>query len=266
LNSSRRSPGGAGSRRVARVRGGAFVHGGYDKELSAFRDLWELRFGDARIEVALVEQKNALEPRSLHGFAADTRGERFVVFGGGKQSGVLGDTWIGTKSAKGVTWRELDLGVNPGPRYGFSFAHDEEKGLLIVSGGQVPSRGGAEAFARDVWALDFTAENPKWTLLASYDPREFPGRRNPAFAFDQRSGDLFVWGGAGADDGLIPDLFIVRTREEGAPVRIVPQSPLVPTRASGFGIVDPERSRVLLGFGNIEGGPFLDLVEVELGR
>lgn len=255
-----------GSRRVAPVRGGAFIHGGYGKELSASRDLWRLRFGDTRIEATLVEQKNAPEPRSLHGFAADTRGERFVVFGGGTTSGVLGDTWVGTRGAEGVTWRELNLDDSPGPRYGFSFAHDEEKGLLIVCGGQIPSKGGVAAFASDVWALNFTADDPKWTLLARYDPQEFPGRRNPAFAFEQRSGALFVWGGAGAGGGLIPDLFIVRTREEGAPLQTVPQSPLVPTRASGFGVVDPTRSRVLLGFGNIEGGPFLDLVEVGLER
>ncbi|MHC4986168.1 MAG: hypothetical protein ACYTFO_08450, partial [Planctomycetota bacterium] len=240
------------------------IHGGYGKDLSESRDLWKLEFENKGIKVSRVEQDNAPEPRSLHAFAADNKGERFVIFGGGTTTGVLGDTWIGTKSDKGVSWRKLDLGVNPGPRYGFAFAHDEKRRRLIVSGGQVPARDGSEEFALDTWALDFTAKEPKWTSLARYDSRDFPGRRNPAFAFDQRSGNLFVWGGAGADDSVIPDLFIVQTREDGAPVRRVAQSPLIPTRASSFGVVDLKRSRVLMGFGNIAAGPFLDLVEVSL--
>jgi len=101
-------------------------------------------------------------------------------------------------------------------------------------------------------------------LLAEYEPEDFPGRRNPAFTFDQRSGDLFVWGGAGAEQSVIPDLFIVRTREDGAPSQRVSQPASIPTRASGFGVVDPKRSRALMGFGNVRNGPLLDLVEVDL--
>ena len=255
-----------GSRRVAQVKGGAFIHGGYGEELLASGELWELRFKDSQVKVTLVEQENAPAPRSLHGFAADTKGERFVIFGGGSPTGVLDDTWIGTKSENGVTWRKLDLDPNPGPRYGFSFAHDETNGLLIVCGGQVPSGDGSQVdrFARDAWALNFTAEEPQWTLLTEYDAREFPGRRNPAFAFDQRSGDLFVWGGAGAGMNVIPDLFVVQTREDEAPVQRVAQPASIPARASGFGVVDLKRSRALMGFGNVRTGPFLDLVEVKL--
>lgn len=253
-----------GSRRAARVKDGAFIHGGYGKDMSASGDLWELEYDRTQVRVRRVEQDHAPEPRSLHAFAVDTKGERFVIFGGGTTAGVLGDTWIGMKRGKKVSWRRLDLDVSPGPRYGFAFAHDEKRGLLIVSGGQRPSRDGSESFALDSWALNFAASDPKWTMLAEYDSLEFPGRRNPAFTFDQRTGNLFVWGGAGAGDSLIPDLFIVHTRENKAPVRRVAQSPLIPTRASGFAVVDPKRSRVLMGFGNIAAGPFLDLVEVEI--
>ena len=144
-----------GSRRAARVKGGAFIHGGYGKEVSASRDLWELRFEDTRIKVTLVGQENAPEPRLLHGFAVDTKGERFVIFGGESTTAVLGDTWIGTKTEKGVSWRKLDLDFNPGPRYGFSFAYDEKNGLLIVCGGQIPSGDGSrvDEFALDTWTL-----------------------------------------------------------------------------------------------------------------
>jgi len=255
-----------GSRRAAQVPGGAFIHGGYGKEMAESQELWELRFEDTRIRAIRVEQENAPEPRLLHGFAADTKGERFVVFGGGSPNGTLDDTWIGTKSRKGVSWRKLDLDVNPGPRYGFSFAHDKKKGLLIVCSGQIPSSDGAQVdeFALDMWALNFIAEEPEWTLLARYEPQDFPGRRNPVFTFDQRSGDLLVWGGASDTETVIPDLFIVRTREDGAPVQRVSQFGSITTRASGFGLVDPKRSRALMGFGNTRFGPFLDLVEVKL--
>jgi hypothetical protein len=264
LEGDRITPG--GSRRAARIKGGAFIHGGYGKEMSESQDLWKLQFEDTTVKVTLVEQENAPMPRVLHGFAVDTTGDTFVIFGGGSSAGTLDDTWIGTKSERGVRWRKLDLDLNPDPRYGFSYAHDEENGRLIVCSGQISSADGAQvdAFALDIWALNFTADEPEWTLLAEYDTEEFPGRRNPAFTFDQRSGDLFVWGGAAAEMTVLSDLFIIRTREDGAPVQRVSRSARIPTRASSFGVVDPKRSRALMGFGNIAAGPFLDLVEVKL--
>ena len=59
-------------------------------------------------------------------------------------------------------------------------------------------------------------------------------------------------------------LFILQTREDGAPVQCASQSAAIPTRASSFGVVDRKRSRALMGFGNTQTGHYRDLVEVKL--
>jgi hypothetical protein len=260
-----------GSQRVAEVAdgafpNGAFLHGGYGAGFAPLGDLWHLALADDAVVVARVAQQEPPPARMLHAFACDPAGERLVVFGGASRTALFEDTWLGTGTAEGVRWRELELEDGPGPRFGFAFAHDVAAGRLLVCGGQVPPDDGSSglAFARDLWALDFTAEAPAWTLLAEYAEDELPGRRNPAFALDPRTGDLLVWGGTGDGATALPDLFVVRTRDEGAPVERVPEADDVPTRASCFGGVDPERGRALLGFGNTSRGAFHDLVEVLL--
>ena len=258
-----------GSRRVASVEGGAFLHGGYGANFAFVGELWQLTLDDAEVVVTRIAQENPPSARMLHAFACDPAGERFVVFGGGGDNDLLDDTWIGERTDEGVRWRQLpesETGAGPGLRFGFSFAHDVQGGRLLICGGQVPPDEGqtAMAVAQDLWALDFTADEPTWTQLAEYDDDTFHGRRNPAFAFDEQSGDLFVWGGTGDGASALPDLYVVRTRVDGAPVERVAQPDGIPTRASGFGVVDPARGRALLGFGNTASGAYDDLVEVRL--
>ena len=257
-----------GSRRAGLVDKGAFLHGGYTTGFAAVGELWWLELEDGRVVVEGVEQVNPPPARLLHAFACDAAGERFVVFGGGGQEGALGDTWLGRRTDEGVRWRQLETELDPGERFGFAFAHDVERGRLLVCGGQVPPDDGQNRMvaSRDLWALDFAADEPAWTRLAEYDSDEFHGRRNPAFTFDQGTGDFFVWGGTGDGATALPDLYVVRTRVEGAPVERVIQPASISTRASGFGVVDRARDRALLGFGNTGQGPFDDLVEVRLRR
>ena len=267
------TPGGA--RRAAVVRRdagsfGAFLHGGYGEGLVEIDGLWWVEPGEGEVRVRAIEQVNPPPARLLHAFACDPAGEQLVVFGGVGGDDGLDDTWIGRRAGEEIHWRELETADGPGPRFGFAFAYDAQLERLLVCGGQVPPGEGETDMivAHDLWALDFPIppdrEAPAWTLLATYSPDELPGRRNPAFTFDNETGDLLVWGGTGDGVTAIPDLYVVRTRAEGAPVARIPQPEGVTARASCFGVVDPFRRRALLGFGNTGAGPLLDLVEVLL--
>jgi hypothetical protein len=255
-----------GSRRAAPVHGGTFLHGGYGVGFAALGELWRLEFEAGRIVVERLEQQNPPPARLLHAFACDAVGERFVVFGGGGNEDALDDTWIGRRTEEGVRWQKLETDHHPGKRFGFAFANDVERGRLLVCGGQIPPEDGQDVMvvARDLWALDYTAEAPAWTRLAVYESEQFHGRRNPAFTFDEKTGDLFVWGGTGDGASALPDLYVVRTRVDGAPVERLSEPDTISTRASGFGVVDRSGGRALLGFGNTGEGPFDDLVEVHL--
>ena len=257
-----------GSRRAAALEGGVFLHGGYGAAFAQEGGLWWVEFGHDKLVVDSLEQENPPPARLLHAFACDAAGTRFVLFGGLGDDDAFDDTWLGIRTESGVSWQQLETQPNPGKRFGFAFAHDSRLGRLLVCGGQVPPEDGQDGLVvvSDLWALDFTAEAPGWTQLAGYDSHQFHGRRNPAFAFDQDSGDLFVWGGTGDGATALPDLYVVRTRVEGAPVERVTQPTEFSTRASGFGVVDSAGGRALLGFGNTAAGPFRDLVEVRLRR
>ncbi len=257
----------AGARRAAPTARGVVLHGGYGAGLTPLAGLFRLELEDDHVWVEELEQHDPPPARALHGFAHDAERARFIVYGGATDEQVFGDTWIGEHSAAGVRWEELDAPDGPGPRFGFAFAHDAARERLLVCGGQLPPES-ADArvnTARDLWALDLRADAPTWALIAEYEEQDFPGRRNPAFAFDEASGDLLVWGGTGDGASALEDLFVVHTRQPDAPVQRVPQAATLPTRASGFGVVDPRARRAYLGFGNTASGRYTDLVEVRLG-
>lgn len=255
-----------GSRRAASVENGAFLHGGYGRGFAPVGVMWQASFEQDEVVLTRVDQENAPPARLLHAFTCDPSGEYFVVYGGGGEQGVLDDTWIGRRTDFGVEWELLETENSPGGRYGFSFALDAKNGRLLVCGGEIPPPEGEEAMttARDLWSLDFTAEKPSWTLLAEYDAEIFPGRRNPAWAFDEKSGDLFVWGGTGDGSNALPGLYVLSTRAKGAPVTRLSQPASIPTRCSGFGVIDSAGGRALLGFGNTAQGRYSDLVEIKL--
>lgn len=255
-----------GSQRVAPAPDGAYLHGGYGTDGRELGDLWHVRIEGDAVHVARVPQHDPPPARQLHGFACDASGRRFVVFGGGTSEELFDDTWIGTRDDAGVRWERLASDVHPSARFGFAHAFDPQTGRFLVCGGELLPPDGEDAMtvASDLWALDLASDPPAWTRLAEYASESFHGRRNPAFAFDARAGDLLVWGGTGDGSTALPDLHVVRTRLPGAPVERLPEPAAIPTRASGFGVVDPTTGRAWLGFGNTSTMRYQDMVEVLL--
>lgn len=264
-------PGGA--RRSAIVLGTedhpsfVYLSGGYAEGQRAIGDLWRAELTEESVHVTSIDQVNAPPARMLHGFAASANGQTLAVFGGVAGTGGLGDTWIGQVENAKVNWRKLTGDEGPGARFGFAFAHDRSTGALLVCGGQViPETGAGPSMVTvsDLWSLNFESPTPKWKQLAEYQPSSLPGRRNPAFSFDADKGRLLIWGGTGDGRNALPGLYIVDARVPGAPVSVFTEPDTVPTRASGFGLVDPVRGRALLGFGNDSSRAMPDLVEVRL--
>lgn len=246
-----------------------YLHGGYAAGFAPDGDLYRLAVRDGGLEVARVAQHDPPPARFLHAFAHDDASGSFVVFGGVDGEWPLDDTWIGRPAADGVHWTRLETDEAPRPRFGFAFALDQERRRLLVCGGQVLPEDLDDprmVTARDLWALDLAADPPAWSRLATWTEEQYPGRRNPAWAFDQARGDLFVWGGTGDGQSALAHLYAIATRAPGAPVTRLDQSDAISTRASGFGLVDGVRGRALLGFGNDSSGAYLDLAAVSLRR
>lgn len=153
-------------------------------------------------------------------------------------------------------------GDGPSGRYGFAFAYDEEnRRLILFSGGQEPSRGNPVNAAADVWSLDLGERPFRWTRIELENP---PGRRNACFAFDSAGARLFVWGGTPNAQDVLDGLQVLELdpgRERW--VRLdLPNAPAA--RSSCGGTFDLAKGRALFGFGNTREEVFVDLHALEL--
>lgn len=154
-------------------------------------------------------------------------------------------------------------GDAPVGRYGFHYALDAETDRVIVFGGQIGS--GNTALIGDTWALELAPEDgsgPRWVRLFE-SVEEISRRRNAAYALDPEHHRLFVWGGTADGMTAVPGMEILeldRGRERWIHVAMPDD---VPPRASGGGVYDAPRHRILWGFGN-EARLYTDLYELRL--
>ncbi len=115
-----------------------------------------------------------------------------VLFGGLKAygSGVYReDTWMHTDG----TWKQVTTGSAPQGRAYTPLAYDGNLGQVVLYGGCSGSQCGT--LHSDMWAFDGT----QWTLL-SVDGNAGP-RAQHGLAYDQRSEELVMFGGAGGLTG-----------------------------------------------------------------
>ena len=68
--------------------------------------------------------------RAEHGLCYDIARDRVVLFGG-RDTGILGDTW----EWDGVAWRQLHPASSPGPRAGHTLVYDAARCLAVLEGG-----------------------------------------------------------------------------------------------------------------------------------
>ena len=159
---------------------------------------------------------------------------------------------------------ELEVaGEAPVGRYGFHYALDAETDRVIVFGGQIGS--GNTALIGDTWALELAPEDgsgPRWVRLFESVEGISP-RRNGAYVLDPEHHRLLVWGGTADGMTAVPGLEVLELdagRERWIHVALPSD---VPPRASGGGVYDAPRHRILWGFGN-EARLYTDLYELRL--
>lgn len=246
-------PTAAGSRRVAQSPGSdhAWLFGGYHADFATNNELYRVVKEGNTLTFELIEQVEPPRPRALHAFALDADSGTLIVSQGVARGGLLGDTLIGhIQSDGGVRWEPIQAADGPTPRFGFAYGFDSDRGELIITGGQ--TQGNAQnpmPMSGESWVLRCRGASPAWTRIES--DATPAGRRNPMFAFDDRSDSLIVWGGTADARTSIPGIVRIEREGEGSwSISQLGEIGAPPLRSSGVGFVDARADRVYFGFGN----------------
>ena len=252
-------PPGGGSRRVAQIPGTqiAYLFGGYGAQGASNRELYRVDFSATQPVFTKLAFSAGPTARSLHAFAYDAVTERFFVFGG-VDNAPRNDTWVLTITGDSPKWSKLTTINKPTGRYGFFSAVDEATGRLIVYSG---AQGTATLDpAQDTWALDMRSETPDWQQVSVgggvSDP---PGRRNGCVVWDPNGPRMVVFGGTADAKTSAPGLFALDARPGKMTWQKLDLADEPELRSSGFGLYDPKRNQLLLGFGNTSSAVFQDL-------
>lgn len=248
------APAAGGSRRVAWVDAAhVYLFGGYGEGSAVDADLYRLDLSGETIVSKKLAHTGGAPARSLHAFAYDGPGDRFVVFGGASTK-ALADTWTMKIAGDTVTWTKLDA-TGPSARYGFFYGFDAAlRRLVIFSGAQ---RFSPLDPAQDTWALDLGSSPPAWRAIATESPAP-PGRRNGCFVYDERRHALFVFGGTADAKVTEPGFFVLDAlpgRERWTKL-VRDGEPAL--RSSGIGFYDPTRREITCGFGNTTSAVYAD--------
>ncbi|MFG0273581.1 MAG: nuclear transport factor 2 family protein [Phycisphaerales bacterium] len=261
------APDAAGSRRVAQPRGEdhAYLFGGYGGNFATNNDLHRARLEGDALVFERIEQIDPPPARALHAFAADSQTGALIVSHGVSAAGFFDDTWIGVFDGEGrVTWTELSADDAPGPRFGFAFGFDADRGeLLMLSGQTPPTQENPMPMAQGLWTLEVRSDPPAWRRVEVAGPPV--GRRNPMYAFDDASDTLVVWCGTADARTNVPGLVVVSRDEQGEwRVAELSDGDAPARRSSGVGFTDPRSDRFFLGFGNSREGQYTDWVTLAL--
>ncbi len=138
-----------------------------------------------------TEHHPPLSPTARYGahMAYDATNKVVVLVGGignlsSYQIGDMGDTW----TWNGTTWAEQHPVANPPPRHGSSLAYDGTSGQVVLFGGD--SGGRVPLFLNDTWVWNGTTWDKR------YPANSPPGRVDATMAYDDKSSQLVLFGGA----------------------------------------------------------------------
>jgi cysteine-rich repeat protein len=154
----------------------------------ALADTWEWD-GSAW---ARLEPERSPPARSDASIAYDAARRRIVMFGGASNGGFRRDTW----EWDGVRWIERTPpppAPSPAARRQAAMAYDGSRGLVVLFGG-FDSVGGDVVTYGDTWTWDGAG----WTQASA--GIAVGARAGSTMAYDAARQQLYLWGGAGADD------------------------------------------------------------------
>ena len=125
--------------------------------------------------------------RTRHTMVYDPDRRRLVAFGGVGASDILGETWERQSSQ----WRKIPSGPDDPPvRFAASMVYDRDRDEIVLFGGEGISPDGQE-LANDTWVR----RGATWSLAHPGGDDAPKPRRGAAIAFDERSGDVVLFGG-----------------------------------------------------------------------
>ncbi len=140
------------------VRSRGLLFGGHRDGAPSLGDTWEFDGATWWSPASAPREATTPPAREAHALAYDGARGRVLLFGGRScdSHGLctpLNDVWLHDSTG----WRELATVAPPSPRYGVAMAFDDERGVLVMSGGRSCA---SDACAFDeTWELDGDA----WT-------------------------------------------------------------------------------------------------------
>jgi len=128
---------------------------------------WLFRLDEGRWSV-VADRSQPPSPRVGHAMVYVDSLDATLLYGGGNRqyvfaadcliaycpNSLLADTWL--LESEGSTWRILDIGDAPGPRYGQAIAYDSQSDRVVLFGGigSVPEDSGGDRVLGDTWIFD----------------------------------------------------------------------------------------------------------------
>ncbi|MCC7290698.1 MAG: hypothetical protein IT449_01400 [Phycisphaerales bacterium] len=130
----------------------------------------------------LQDDGSSPSPRSNHAMAFDSGRGVIVLFGGGDENGLFGDTWEWNGTT--TTW-ELRATTGPSPRFMHALAYDSDRSRTVLFGGS-----DSQGLNRETWEWNGTTTT--WELRATTGPSP---RYDHAMAYDSTRGVTVLFGG-----------------------------------------------------------------------
>ena len=139
--------------------------------------------------------------RAVHSIAYDNNKNKFIIFGGyhvGGHSFETNETW--TYDLATNTWTKLNFGSQdiPARRHWGSLEYNPDQKMTYLFGGHFNNGGcPGDIMYNDVWKLDITGTNPKWTNMnPSSDPTNGkPIPRQSDWIYNPVDKKFYVFGG-----------------------------------------------------------------------
>jgi N-acetylneuraminic acid mutarotase len=145
-----------------------------------------------------MHPKKSPSPRNYYQMAYDERSDRVILFGGGPESGVLGDTWA--YDYESDTWTRMSPAISPpGRTYGW-MVYDPRADRMVLYGG---SEDQETAAFDDTWTYDY--DTNRWTQLAIEGPS---ARAWHAMSYDDRTQTIVLFGGGTSRDDYLAETWV----------------------------------------------------------
>lgn len=179
------------------------MYGGRSSSGNLVNDLWiyDLTTGSWSKKTGWKCVPSCPAARSVHSMVYDDNKNLFVVFGGYLLSGhtfETNETW--TYNLATNTWTKLDFGSQklPAPRHWGSLEYHPVQKVSYMFGGHYNNGGcPTDKMYNDVWKLDITGSNPRWTNMnPASDPNYGkPAPRQSDWFYNKSDRNLYVFGG-----------------------------------------------------------------------